>query len=85
MMQWCLKKKLWRKSVHLVDRHLDKLDNPTPTVKETIPNANIDEASSSSNNSEQHSRNSSTQSQISPLTIDYLSGIYASTHTKIEE
>jgi hypothetical protein len=85
MMQWCLGKKLWRKSAHIVDRHLDKVDNPTPTVTETIPNANIDEISSSNNNSEQHSNNSSTQSQISPLTIDYLSGIYASTQKKIEE
>jgi hypothetical protein len=32
-----LDNKRWRKSVDLVDRHLNKLDNPTPTVKETTP------------------------------------------------
>jgi hypothetical protein len=40
-----LDKKLWRASVDLVNRHLNKLDNPTPTVKETTPITNMDEAS----------------------------------------
>jgi hypothetical protein len=80
-----LDNKLWRKSVDPVDHYLKKLENPTPTEIETTSNADVDEASSSNNKNEKHSNNNLTQSQISPLTIDYFSDIDASTQKEIEE